>query len=85
MILILGVWTAILPSLGFPYSWKDILTVLTGLVFMCLGYLLYKDYKAMEDKEKIYDNFKENNNFDETGNNADDSVIETIDVPASEE
>ena len=63
MVLALGIWLAILPYLGFPYSWKDILTTLTGLVFIGLSYLLYKDYKATEDKKKTFDNFSENKDF----------------------
>ena len=63
IVLALGTWIAILPYLGFPYSWKDILTTLTGLVVICMSYLLYKDYKIKENKEKTFDNFSENNNF----------------------
>ena len=62
ILLFLGVWVAILPFLGFPYSWKDFLFFITGLVLIYLSYLLYKDYKI---KEKAFDNFKENNDFEE--------------------
>jgi hypothetical protein len=65
IVLALGTWLAILPYLGFPYSWEDILSGLTGLVFIGVSYLLYKDYKATEDKEKTFDNFRENNDFEE--------------------
>jgi hypothetical protein len=61
--LVLGIWVTILPYLGFPYSWKDILSTLTGLGLIYLSYMLYKDYK-IEEKEKIFDNFSENSDFD---------------------
>jgi len=50
--LILGVWIAILPYLGFPYSWKSVLYTLTGLAII---YLSYAMYQAEE-----FDNFREN-------------------------
>ena len=65
ILLFLGVWITILPFLGFPYSWQDALTALTGLVFIYLSYTLYKNYKAKEHKEKTFDNFRENKNFEE--------------------
>lgn len=59
--LILGIWIAVLPYLGFPYSWKDILTTLSGLGLIGVSYLLYKEFKIKEIKEeKTFDNFSEN-------------------------
>jgi len=59
--LILGIWIAVLPYLGFPYSWKDILTTLSGLGLVYLGFKLYKESKMVEIKEeKTFDNFSEN-------------------------
>jgi len=65
MFLVLGVFVTILPYLGFPYSWKDVLYTLSGLVLIFLSYLLYKDYKTKENQEKTFDNFRENNDFNE--------------------
>lgn len=65
MFLVLGVFVTILPYLGFPYSWKDVLSTLSGLVLIFLSYLLYKDYKTKENQEKTFDNFRENNDFNE--------------------
>lgn len=65
-ILILGVWVMILPYLGFPYYFKNILFSITGLIFIYIGYLLYKEQKIEgKIKEKTFDNFSENNNFNE--------------------
>jgi hypothetical protein len=61
--LILGIWVAILPYLGFPYAWKNIIFTLTGLVIMFFSYVLYKEYKIKETKQKIFDSFKENGHF----------------------
>lgn len=60
--LILGVWVAILPYLGFPSTWKNILFTLTGLIIIALSYTSYKEQKAKEGAgAEAYDNFKENN------------------------
>jgi hypothetical protein len=63
ILLALGTWVAILPYLGFPYSWKDVLSFLTGLVIIYVSYLLYKEYKHMEKGNEVFDNFSENDNF----------------------
>jgi hypothetical protein len=62
----LGIWVAILPYLGFPYSLKNILFSLSGLGLIYLGYMLYRDFKAGETEEKTFENFSENNNFSES-------------------
>lgn len=64
-LLILGVCMAILPYLGFPYSWKDVLFTISGFVLIFFSYLFYADYKKSEKKEKTFDNFRENSNFEE--------------------
>ena len=64
-LLILGVWVAILPYLGFPYSLKNILFSITGLGIIYLGYLSYNDSKTGEIKEETFDNFSENSGFNE--------------------
>lgn len=66
ILLILGIWVAALPYLGFTYSLKGILTTLSGLGFILVSYMLYREYKAQEIKEKkTFDNFSENSGFDE--------------------
>ncbi|OGI60187.1 hypothetical protein A2641_03865 [Candidatus Nomurabacteria bacterium RIFCSPHIGHO2_01_FULL_37_25] len=63
-LLILGIWVAVLPYLGFPYSWKDVLTTLSGLGLIYISYTLYKESKVKENnEEKTFDNFSENNFF----------------------
>lgn len=66
MLLILGIWVTILPYLGLPYFWKDILSTLTGLGLICFSYILYRDYKAKANTE-TFDNFRENRDFGEKG------------------
>lgn len=63
ILLFLGTWVVILPYLGFPYSWKNILFTVTGLGIIYISYALYRDYKIKENKEKSFDNFRENNKF----------------------
>jgi len=65
IILVLAVWVTILPYLGFPYSLKNILFSVTGLILIYLAYLLFRDFKAGETEEKTFDNFSENSNFKE--------------------
>jgi len=59
----LGIWVAVLPYLGFSYSWKNILFTLSGLGLVCLSYVLYKEYKMGETEKKSLDNFSENGDF----------------------
>jgi len=66
IVLALGTWLAVLPYLGFPYSWKDNLTTLSGLALIYVSFLLYKEFKIKEIKEeKTFDNFSENKFFNE--------------------
>lgn len=67
ILLILGTWVTILPYLGFPYAWKDILFTITGLGLIYFSYILYKNYKAKSGVE-TFDNFRENDNFDKNQN-----------------
>lgn len=65
--LFLSIWITILPYLGFPYSWKDILTTLSGLGLVYLSFRLYKESKIGEKKEeKTFDNFRENDFIEES-------------------
>ena len=62
--LILGIWVAILPYLGFPASWKNMLFFATGLGLAYFGYVLYKEYKISdESNKKNVDTFSENKDF----------------------
>ena len=61
ILLSLSIWVAILPYLGFPYSWKNILVTLTGLGLIYFSYVLYKESKTVEVKKiETFDNFSEN-------------------------
>ncbi len=65
ILLILGIWIAILPYLGFPLSWKDILATLSGLLLIYISYTFYIDFKKKEVLKKSFDNFSENHDFKE--------------------
>lgn len=60
MLLILGVWIAALPYLGFPYFWKNVLLTASGLIVAISGYFLYHEWKASLDKTGGPENFTEN-------------------------
>lgn len=64
-LLLLGIWVAILPYLGFPSTWKNVLFFLTGLVLMYFSYLLYLESKNKNTTIRAFDNFSENKNFNE--------------------
>ncbi|KKR79443.1 MAG: hypothetical protein UU24_C0008G0006 [Candidatus Nomurabacteria bacterium GW2011_GWA2_40_9] len=61
--LILGIWVAVLPYLGFPSTLKSILFSVTGLVFIYLSFIIYKDSKNIKKGKKTFDNFSENIDF----------------------
>lgn len=75
ILLILGTWVAILPFLGFPSFWKNILFTATGLVLIYFSYFLHRSTKATKNSKKHFDNFVENNNFED--NTSDDKHKET--------
>ena len=59
--LILGIWITVLPYLGFPYSWKDVLVTFSGLGLIGVSYMLYRESKIKKiEEEKTFDNFSEN-------------------------
>ena len=60
ILLILGIWVTVLSYLGFPYSMKDNLFSVTGIIIIFLSYIFYKEYKAKQNKEETFDNFSEN-------------------------
>lgn len=56
LLLIVGVWVAILPYLGIPHFWKSVLFSISGLGIAVWGYFLYKEN---EEKKGVPDNFTE--------------------------
>lgn len=62
-LLFLGIWVAILPYLGFPSTWKNVLFSLTGLGLIYFAYILYFESRPKNSQREVFDNFSENNNF----------------------
>jgi len=61
-ILALGVWVAVLPYLGFPYFWKNILFTISGFGIIYFSYILYREAKeSPKNQKETFDNFSENN------------------------
>ena len=61
-LLILGIWITVLPYLGFPLFFKNILLTLSGFFLIYIAYGLYVKIKlALEKKKRKFDNFSENN------------------------
>ncbi len=52
ILLLLGIWVAVLPYLGFPYSWKNIFFTAAGLGLIYVSFTLHKESKTKE-KNKI--------------------------------
>lgn len=51
-LLIIGIWVAVLPYLGFYESWRKGLYILTGLAIVYLAYLFYAEAKARLSKDE---------------------------------
>lgn len=61
ILLIIAIWTIVLPYLGFPSFWKNLLFILTGLAVAYVAYIIYKENKPKESvSKKVFDNFSEN-------------------------
>lgn len=65
ILLISGVWVAVLPYLGFPIFWKNILFSLSGLGLVYMGYAVYEESKKHRKLRRIFENFQENRDFSE--------------------
>ena len=62
ILFVLGIWVAVLGSLGFFTTVKKILFVLTGLGIMFLAHLFYQQAKRLQSREeKTAPSFLENN------------------------
>jgi hypothetical protein len=46
----IGVWVAVLPFLGFPTSWKKILSIVTGLAIVVISYLYLRKRAVVKTK-----------------------------------
>ena len=62
--LAIGIWTVILPYLGFPLGIKNLLFVVTGLLIIYMSYRMFLESKVAGTEKKTFDNFSENDNFD---------------------
>jgi hypothetical protein len=65
ILLILGIFIAVLPYSGFPQSWKEIIFSLTGIGLVYFSYIMYKESKGEKKETLAFDNFQENNDFSE--------------------
>jgi hypothetical protein len=63
--LILGIWVAVLPYLGFPHSWKNLLFSLSGVALVYLGYTFYKELGRGVNAAEDFESFSENPGFEE--------------------
>ena len=64
ILLALGIFVSVVPYLGFPFTFKNILVTLSGLAIIYLSYILYEESNKIEIKEKIiFENFSENHDF----------------------
>ena len=59
IVFVLGVWLAVLPYLGFPYAFKNILISISGLGVIYVAYLFYSENRDTVKKES-FENFSEN-------------------------
>lgn len=60
-LLIIAIWVAILPYLGFPYFWKNLMYLVTGIAIAYISYIIYREVKPKETTQrKTFDSFSEN-------------------------
>jgi heme O synthase-like polyprenyltransferase len=59
-LLILGIWVMILPFLGFPNTWKQIMSTITGIALIYLAYLYYHQAKSRTKKQNTMKSFVDN-------------------------
>jgi len=55
-----GIWVAVIPYLGIPGSWRTILTMLTGLVIVSLGFFLRAEVLSRGSHRSRHHLFVEN-------------------------
>jgi len=61
LLLIVGIWVAILPYLGFPHTLKNFLFSITGLFLVYVSFVIYKEYRVKKTKlVRKFENFSEN-------------------------
>jgi hypothetical protein len=64
-IMLLGVWVAMLPFLGFPGSWDRILLLISGVIIISVGISLRrrksKNHNSPENEISEDQHVKENN------------------------
>jgi hypothetical protein len=58
---IFGIVIAVLPYLGFPVFWKNLLLSLLGLGLAFFSYLIHRENKERVEDKKDFENFSENN------------------------
>ncbi len=63
ILLLWGVWVAVLPYLGFPFFWKNIFFTISGLAMVYISFVIYKEHKARDTGNTTFENFSENTDF----------------------
>lgn len=49
---IIGIWVAVLPQLGIPQSFREVLFIITGVSIFYIAYLYYLESKARLSKDE---------------------------------
>lgn len=70
ILLFWGLWVAVLPYLGFPYLWKNILFSLSGVGMIYVSFIFYKEHKKRTAGGTTFENFSENSDFSEGARNS---------------
>ncbi len=59
---IFGILIAVLPYLGFPIFWKNIIFTILGLGLALFAYIVHRESKGhIEAHKQNFENFSENN------------------------
>ncbi len=66
-VIVLGFFVSVLPILGFPQSWRDILYILCGLGIACIGFLLRADHLRSEHARQAHSSEPQRATFVDNG------------------
>jgi len=76
ILFIVGIFIVVLPYLGFPYLWKNVLFAIGGLGIAFIAYILNREAKKENMPEKTFENFSENSDFKENEVNTEKPKLE---------
>lgn len=60
---VIGIWIVLIPFLGFPGSWKNIIIIVSGLIIAGISYFLNTSEVSQNDRKSKNDSFSNPENI----------------------